>query len=75
MDQKAGYCDYSLVVQWLELCAFTAGHLSSVPHWGTEIPQAMPKQKKAIVRNGLVNLTLILAKGIFLMSNSRQLTK
>ena len=46
MDQKAGYCDYSLVVQWLELCAFTAGHLSSVPHWGTEIPQAMPKKKK-----------------------------
>ena len=29
MDQKAGYCDYSLVVQWLELCAFTAQSLGS----------------------------------------------
>ena len=31
----------SLAVQWLELCAFTAEGLGSVPGWGTEIPQAM----------------------------------
>ena len=30
----------SLVVQWLELCAFTAKGLGAIPGWGTKIPQA-----------------------------------
>ena len=37
----------SLVVQWLGLCAFTAGGQGSIPGWGTEILQAeWPKKKK-----------------------------
>ena len=39
----------SLVVQWLRLGAFTAVALSSVPGWGTKIPQAVwcsQKKKK-----------------------------
>ena len=41
----------SLVVQWLRLGAFTAVALSSVPGWGTKIPQAVwcsQKKKKFI---------------------------
>ena len=30
----------SLVVQWLGLCTFTAKGQSSIPGWGTKIPQA-----------------------------------
>ena len=29
----------SLVVQWLGLCAFTAGGTGSIPGWGTKISQ------------------------------------
>ena len=43
-----------LVVQWLELCAFTvstAGGMGLIPSWGTKIPHAMcfgqKKKKKA----------------------------
>ena len=39
----------SLVVQWLELCASSAGGLSSILGWGTKIPQAVrcgQKKKK-----------------------------
>ena len=31
----------SLVVQWLRLCASTAGGTGSVPAWGTKIPHAV----------------------------------
>ena len=31
----------SLVVQWLGLCASTAGDMGSIPGRGTKIPQAM----------------------------------
>ena len=31
----------SLAVQWLGICAFTAESPSSIPGWGTKIPQAM----------------------------------
>ena len=38
-----------MVVQWLRLGAFTAVALSSVPGWGTKIPQAVwCSQKKKI---------------------------
>ena len=37
----------SLVVQWLELGAFTAEGLCSIPGWGAKIPQAeWPKKRK-----------------------------
>ena len=37
----------SLVVQWLGLCAFTAGALGLIPGRRTKIPQAaQPKKKK-----------------------------
>ena len=29
-------------VQWLGLCASTAGGRRSIPGWGTKIPQAVP---------------------------------
>ena len=45
----------SLVVQWLRLGAFTAVALSSVPGWGTKIPQAtwysQKKKKFTFVKN------------------------
>ena len=31
----------SPVVQWLDLCASTAGGMGSIPSWGTKILQAM----------------------------------
>ena len=31
----------SLAVQWLGLCASTAGGMGSIPGWGTKIPHAM----------------------------------
>ena len=36
----------SLVVQWLELCVFTAEGLGSIPSQGTKIPQAVPHGQK-----------------------------
>ena len=36
----------SLVVQWLGLCASTAGGQGSIPGWGTKIPQAVLEEKK-----------------------------
>ena len=30
----------SLAVQWLRLCASTAGGMGSIPGWGTKIPHA-----------------------------------
>ena len=35
-----------LVVQWLGLLAFTAEGLSSIPGWGTKIPQAAQRGQK-----------------------------
>ena len=35
----------SLVVQWLELCAFTAKGAGSIPGRGIKIPQATGKEK------------------------------
>ena len=38
--KKRLYLENSLVVQWLGLCAFTAGETnSSIPRWGTKIEQ------------------------------------
>ena len=31
----------SLAVQWLRLCASTAGGVGSIPGWGTKIPHAV----------------------------------
>ena len=45
----------SLVVQWLGLCASTAGSTGSTPGQGTKIPQATQrsgKKKKENKRNG-----------------------
>ena len=36
----------SLVVQWLSLCASTAGGVSLIPLWGTKIPHAKGATKK-----------------------------
>ena len=37
----------SMVVQWSQLCAFTADGPGSIPGWGTKIPQtAQCGQKK-----------------------------
>ena len=36
----------SLAVQWIGLRAFTAKGLSSIPGWGTKIPQAAQRSKK-----------------------------
>ena len=39
----------SMVVQWLQLCAFTANGPGSIPGWGTKIPQtAQHSQKKKV---------------------------
>ena len=32
----------SLAVQWLRLCASSAGGIGSIPGWGTKIPHAVP---------------------------------
>ena len=51
-----------LVVQWLELCAFTvstAGGMGLIPSWGTKIPHAMCfGQKKKKSQGSQVTLTL-----------------
>ena len=41
------------MVYWLGLCTFTAEDPSSIPDWGTKIPQAAltPPQKKANIKN------------------------
>ena len=44
MEIKEG--ENSLVVQWLELQAFTAVGLDSIPHRETKILQAIPEAKK-----------------------------
>ena len=36
----------SLVVQWLRLCASSAGSMGSIPGQGTKIPHAMWRGKK-----------------------------
>ena len=38
--ERVGIGGISLVVQWLRLCAFTAGGLSLIPTQGTKILQA-----------------------------------
>ena len=46
-----------LVVQWLQLCASSAGGLSSILGWGTKIPQAVrcgQKKKKKGFKEKLV---------------------
>ena len=48
----------SLVVQWLELCASSAGGLSSILGWGTKIPQAVrcgQKKKKDLKKSWCVH--------------------
>ena len=36
----------SLVVQWLRICASTAGGMGSIPGWGTKIPHAAQSSQK-----------------------------
>ena len=36
----------SLLVQWLRLCASTAGCMGAIPGWGTKILQARQPKKK-----------------------------
>ena len=38
--------DFSLVIQWLWLCASHPGGLGSIPDWGTNIPHAMEHGQK-----------------------------
>ena len=38
----------SLVVQWLRLCASTAGDVGLIPGWGTKIPHAIGHSQKNI---------------------------
>ena len=56
-----------MVVQWLRLCAPTAGGLSSIPGWGTRshmpqlrvlIPQLRPSAAKLKKKKGLQNQAL-----------------
>ena len=51
---EAAISGTSLTVQWLRLHAFNAGHLGSIPGWGTKIPYAIwcsqkKKKKKAAI--------------------------
>ena len=47
LDAKNPTAGASLVVQWLRLCASTAGGMGSIPGWGTKIPHdAGSGQKK-----------------------------
>ena len=39
-------CGLSLVVQWLGLCASTAGDTGSIPGWGNKIPKAVRRSQK-----------------------------
>ena len=43
---KSEWHGNSLAVQWLGLCASTAGGPSSIPGRGTKIPQALPCGQK-----------------------------
>ena len=39
----------SLVVQWLRICASTAGDVGLIPGWGTKIPHAIGHSQKNIL--------------------------
>ena len=51
--QQAFLLGISLAVQWLGLCASTAGGLGSIPGQGTEVPQVsvQGKKKKKEIKN------------------------
>ena len=46
MPIKKAISQNSLAVQWLGLHAFTVKGLSSIPGWGTKIPQAVQCENK-----------------------------
>ena len=51
-NKKVHSTGTSLLVQWLRLCASTAGGTGSIPEWGTKIPHATQcSQKKREVRS------------------------
>ena len=50
---KLGVGTY-LLIQWLRLCTFNAGSVSSVPNQGTKIPHAMWCGQKIFFKLGVI---------------------
>ena len=59
----------SLVVQWLELRAFTAEGVGLIRAWGTKIPQAMRYGQKKIKKR--VKMVDFLVKSTTMKKNKR----
>ena len=53
MIEYAGLRGTSLVVQWLRLCAASAGGTGSVTGWGTKIPHATWHNEKNFFKDGV----------------------
>ena len=56
-------CTSFINIQWLGLHAFTAYIMSSIPGWGTKIPQVVKYGQKKVIVNIILMTTFIPVRG------------